>query len=330
MRELAALWSSLESESQNSKGRFLLRKLNSIGLHIGIDLVNSRRVLVLETSTLKRSEARDLPKWKGLQLSAVQLEVGTWGLLASLVDLKDTDIFNALIRDFDDALAEAGSLDEALELFTQCLERWRAFFEKYGSSILSPESQRGLFGELYFLKRHVLPRSSQVNAVNYWRGHARKYQDFSCPGGNVEVKTTIMKEPRSVVISSEKQLDDSGLESLYLYCLGLNEAGQSGQSLPGLIAEIRESLLSTPKALLLFNRYLNEAGYIDDHEIHYLDTGCAVAREYMFSIEEGFPRITCLPSGVADVRYSILLSSCTEFQVETENALKILLRERSK
>ena len=43
-----------------------------------------------------------------------------------------------------------------------------------------------------------------------------KYMISLFAKGNVEIKTTISKEPKKVMISNEKQLDGNGIEKLFL------------------------------------------------------------------------------------------------------------------
>lgn len=302
----------------------LLRRLKSIGLHIGIDLSSRQRILLLEITSSGDINLNKFPKWKGVELFFKKLSNDREAIVLKLVDKGAVAIFDALIRDINDSLAEVKDLENALELFKECLDTWSDFFKKYGCDGLGPESQRGLFGELFFLKEYGLKNADIITGINYWRGHSRKYQDFSFPSGNVEIKTTIKKEHRTVIITSEKQLDDIGLISLYLYCIAMNITENKGNSLPGIIKEIRETISTTPNALRLFNRYLMNAGYLDEQ--NYENT-YAVNKEYFFKVTEGFPRIIKLPVGVGDVKYSVVLSACKNFEADINEAIKNLLEE---
>ena len=326
---LDSIWDSLESDMGDSglDKSLLLRRLKPIGLHIGIDLSSRQRILLLEITLSSDINISKFPKWEGVELFFKKLSNDRKAIVLKLVDKDGVAIFDALIRDINDSLAEVTDLENALELFKECLDTWSDFFKKYGCDGLGPESQRGLFGELFFLKEYVLKNTDIISGIHYWRGHARKYQDFSFLGGNVEIKTTIKKEHRTVIITSEKQLDDIGLISLYLYCIAMNITENEGNSLPGIIKEIRETISTTPNALRLFNRCLMNAGYLDEHEQNYENTGYAVNKEYFFKVTEGFPRIIKLPVGVGDVKYSVVLSACKNFEADINEAIKNLLEE---
>lgn len=318
MKDLSGLWDSLRSDAQDRSAGLVLRKLKSVGLRIGIDISRNKRVLLLELFLGEKIDIRELPCWKSVALSIFDMGGGKNSLLLRLIDDDSVDIFDALIRDLDDSLTDAMTLKEAFNLFIDRLGVWRNFFERHGYNILGPEAQQGLFGELYLLQEHVLTHAEHVQALHFWRGHDRKYQDFSFPHGNVEVKTTARKEHKTVIINSEKQLDETGLESLGLYCLAVNISENSGITLPGIIGEIRDLLAGVPGAVTLFNRYLHHVGYIDEHEEHYVGMGYLTVEEYFFEVCEGFPRITNPPPGVGDVKYSIVLSACKDYRADIE------------
>ena len=300
IEDLNALWDDLESDSSERKKGLLLRKLRPVGMHIGIDLLADQKVLILEIQSSDKIKIRTLPKWKGVNLDIARLHQNQEVLLLRLIDEKNTDIFNSLIRELEGSLNGITDLEKSLIVFIECLERWKAFFEKHGAKILSAEALRGLFGELFFLKNHVFHNTDILLALNYWRGHDRKHHDFSFPSGNVEVKTTIKKDHKSVIVNSEKQLDHTGLNSLYLYCLAMNMTENKQKTLNKIIEDIIEYISEVPNAVSIFRKFLNQAGYIDEHKNHYDDIGLSIKKEYFFNIREGFPRIVTLPIKVSE------------------------------
>ena len=325
--DLDTIWPSLIKEVNSSRHEksLLLRRLQGIGLHIGIDLSSGQRIVVLEIRSSDSININEFPKWSGIELFIRGLDDNREAIVLRLVDKEGTIIFDALIKDINNSLADEKNLENALECFKECLNDWSEFFKRYGYSGLGPESQRGLYGELFFLKKYVLANTDIIDGINYWRGHSRKFQDFSFPNGNVEIKTTIKKEHKTVIITSEKQLDDAGLISLYLCCLALNVTEDKGRSLPSIIKDIRQFISTTPNALRLFNKFLQDAGYLDEHEKNYENSGYIVKDEHFFKITEGFPRIIDLPVGVGDIHYTVVLSACKDFEANINEAVKNLL-----
>lgn len=72
--------------------------------------------------------------------------------------------------------------------------------------------------------------------------------------GAVEVKTTTAKQPQSVRITSERQLDQAGIPWLFLHVVVLDERevegvhDSVGESLPGIVAALRKQLQATAAA----------------------------------------------------------------------------------
>lgn len=322
--EIELIWDSLYADGCGKDKVFLLRRLHSLGLHIGIDIARNQKILLMEIED--NFKLNDLPEWHGVALDKICLSSEKEALILRLVDNKNIDIFNALIKDFDLSLADAETLDQAISLFIECLYKWQIFFEKYGNCGLGEKAQRGLLGELYFLKQYILPSLNSIESIQSWKGHSGGYQDFSFPGGNVEIKTTLKKEPVTFIISSEKQLDDKGLDALYLFCLLLTVSESKGYNLPDIIKEIRENISCSGSSLRLFNDYLEQAGYIDEQEKYYCDKFYIIHEEHLYKVNENFPRIIKLPEGVGDIKYSVLLASCKNFEVDINSEIIKLCR----
>lgn len=117
--------------------------------------------------------------------------------------------------------AASGVKQAAAELLGR-LRRWQQFLTA-ARDLLSIEAQRGLWGELHVLRTHLLPALGAAATVVGWKASAAAHQDFQFSGGAVEVKTTAAKQPQSVRITSERQLDDTGVGALYLHVVVVDE-----------------------------------------------------------------------------------------------------------
>ena len=147
-----------------------------------------------------------------------------------------------LVRQFELATTPA----DRKKTFISFLENWARFFSKAGNKGLSKTDQQGLYGELNWLKFIIQNDVEKGAALNAWKGCERNYHDFEVSGEVVEVKTTKSKAPRKVWISNERQLDDTGLNSLHLLVLTLVISESGGQTLPELVAEISAELEENP------------------------------------------------------------------------------------
>ena len=151
-----------------------------------------------------------------------------------------------------------------------------------------------------------------------WKGCEKGYHDFDFVGHVVEVKSTRTKEPRSIIISNEQQLNDHGLLSLHLYVLTILETEGGGTTLLEQIETLRESIIGSPTAMALLKKKLISAGYLDRNAELY-DRQFVIRSEDIFQVIDGFPRIIELPPGVGDLQYKVLLGACEPFKIDLDN-----------
>ena len=72
-------------------------------------------------------------------------------------------------------------------------------------------------------------------------------------------------------------------------------------------------------ALSQFRNKLIEAGFFDHHRNLYTDIGYFIRQDVFYKVENNFPRIEekDIRNGVGDVKYSIVISQCSDF-IRTE------------
>lgn len=137
----------------------------------------------------------------------------------------------------------------------------------------------------------------------------------------MEVKITTGKKPHLLKIASERQLDQKGLEVLYLHHDALAVRDGAGQTLPELIAKIRSTVSVEPAALTRFDDALLTAGYFEIHQQRYGERGYAVRETNDFFVGKKFPRITeeDLVEGVGSVTYLLSVAACRSHAVDAKS-----------
>lgn len=163
--------------------------------------------------------------------------------------------------------------------------------------------------------------------LNTWVGPASEVRDFQMGNWALEVKTTHGNNHQKIQISSERQLDITHLEKLYIYHVSLEKAQESGETLNQIVSSISNSLASDTIALNRFRSKLYEAGYFEQHLLLYDTIGYFIRQDTFYSVEAAFPRIqeNELRSGIGDVKYSIILSQCEEFIQTQESVFQTLI-----
>lgn len=315
---LVGLWEQLASEISTAghpEGRRYRRlDLNKEnGIRVSCVFPGYVWELIVEAGKQGEAFTVDFPNWQGMKFEIITLDVPVEKSLHIRIVLEDEtckDIFATVCSDLVIGLDSCMTNSERRSELSLFLERWSRFFDRHGNAGLSQERQRGLYGELWWIRCLIGKGIAGSVAVNSWKGCERGYHDFDLMGHVVEVKTTMTKEPRKVWISNERQLDERGLVDLHLFVLTLIKAEIGGETLPGIVQSLR--LCLSGAAAGKFEYSLREAGYLDMHKDLYRSCYTAHSEE-LFQVIQGFPRIITLPPGTGDLGYSVVLSACTAF-----------------
>jgi hypothetical protein len=328
------IWSELQEEPE-ATAHLQKRKYRRLdleketGLRISCYFPGRLLELLVEIGPLSKKPDYSFPNWKGMAFDLIQLDTpvsGTWHICLRLEKAEHRDVFTSVCSDLAEELQSIASPIDRKEALLDFMERWSSFFERYSLQGLSEERQRGLFGELWWMRRLVDAGIAKRTAVDSWKGCHREYHDYEINGNVVEVKTTLSKEPRKVQISNERQLDERGLVSLHLLVLTLVQAQMGGESLPRIVAILRQSLSGDASSLRRFERSLHEAGYLEIHS-HLYDASYTAKTKEFFRVAEGFPKITEVPPGLGDLKYTLLIGACASYLVDMDEYIDTLKGE---
>jgi hypothetical protein len=317
------IWSELETQSAgHGDYRRRIHEESIADLYLVVHKPSNTRGLLIDAD-LAGVDLGELPTGRGIDLRWVSAPSGGHAIELILSQPAFADLFDALVADVA-AAAAAGSdqQDVALRVAAR-VRRWQTFLRESGAG-LSGERQRGLFGELYFLRRLLTGLVPALPAVEAWVGPSAAPQDFGFGETAVEVKTSMAKQHQVLRIASERQLDTTALAHLAVFHLSVDGREGAGQTLPQLVTELRTDLIDTAAANLYEDR-LFDAGYLDVHADDYR-TGYSVREANIFMVTEDFPRLVeadC-PSGVGDLVYSIAVSAVRQYSVDMTVLLPLI------
>lgn len=236
-------------------------------------------------------------------------------ILISLADNSLSSIFAVLC---DDLFQTVSTIEQELVLIQALQNRfiqWKELFIMAKGSGLNLEKQIGLFGELYLLKKLLLQTGLLAEILSIWTGPEKGIRDFEKNNCAVEVKTTHTHNHQKIHISSERQLDTTLLQNLFLFHLSIEKRNSDENTLNTIIEEIYSILGQNKLFCNILKRKLISAGYFDHHQPIYQNMSFLIRDEDFYKIEDSFPRIEekDLLKGVGDVKYSIILTSETEY-----------------
>ena len=268
-----------------------------------------------------------LPRLKNLELAFRSIQNGHAFVLA-LKDRSQAEIFETLCQDAIGASESAEDSKEALARFLLRTRRWHYLLRSGRTMSLSVEEQRGLVGELAFLKELSSSLGAE-SAIDTWKGPYGAAKDFEFMGVAVEVKARRTGSKPLIGISSHDQLSDVPLSKLFLRITNIeSEIVPEGQDLHGYVQEIEQLFEDWPNAFAAWEQAILATGY--DPNDDYDDRRWRLCGSTDYEVVEGFPRISSpVPFGIDNVKYTIDLDACAPFELRGDLIDFIILRANS-
>ena len=322
------IWLGLESDTSSHSGLLYKRYSAEIlpDIFIALKAPEKLRCIAFRISAVFPFDETQWNRLKDIKIETLTdvKDKSKKFLLILLLNKQHKDIFSTLCEDLIFGVSEVSTELTLVEKLLERLAKWQSLFEKIGKQGLSDEVQRGLYGEIYFLRFFLSSVSDKNYCVKSWLGPEKSIQDFQYSNWAVEVKTTHGNNHQKIHITSERQLDDTIIEKIFLYHLSLDVRVGNGESLSILIEAVSELLSDNTMACNLFKLKLLESGYYDIHKPLYDERGYSIRQENLYRVSGNFPRITenQIPIGVGDVRYSIVLSESEEWRINHETLLE--------
>ncbi len=330
MSEYATIWKDMEvgrGVAGTGQLRRRIRADSNFDLFVAVEKPSNTRALLLDVAANAAATLTDeTPALRNVALHLRANSPGRTTLELQLTNRAYEELFSILVRDLVERVVDSPTEGAAVLAFVSRLELWQRLLARSGPEGLSDEAQRGLYAELWFMREHLLPVLDGERTIQSWTGPHGTSQDFQLPDLAVEVKSTASKLPQRMLIASERQLDDTGVDILFLFHLSLDARRGNGETLSAIVDALRDTLGDQGLSRPLFEENLLVIGYLDAHRGRYDRVGYTVRGSNLFHVRDDFPRIVepDLPGGVGDVRYSLAVSECSPFAVSEQLLLERL------
>lgn len=233
-----------------------------------------------------------------------------WVVTFSLEDDSLSEVFVKFCWDLIECSRESNN-PEAELLFQY--KKWRRMFASLVGEGMSDQVQKGLLGELLYL-RELIERIGQQRAVAAWQGPDGCDQDFVFETGWSEIKT-VKTSATDVSISSLQQLERQDIGWLIVYFADKdNSDAVTSVSVKDVAMKIAD-LISDDMVHDLFECKLARAGYVGG-DISY--NKYHVEKRKVFGVNGRFPRICPenVPAAVSMAQYALSLPAIQQFEVE--------------
>ena len=326
-----ALWKDIETEAQQISGTGVLKRMiapdAACTMFLGVERPSLKRLFMLHVPRSMLPPREQIPESKGFELTLLitgeEAETHATFVLTS-TDRTYNELFSSMVENLFQCLKNCKAEPQIVRTFLERLNAWQQFFQRNGVNGLGEEAQRGLYGELYFIRNHLLSTPDHfADEISGWTGSKNRQHDFQFGETVVEVKTCSTNQHQKLQISSEQQLDETLVGKLFVFHLSLSSVEKHADTLPALVAGLREILHANYAAAALFEHALLERGYLDTQAWRYEKTGYVIRESNVFRVADGFPRLTerDLPPGVGDLTYTISVAECRKFAVPLDEVI---------
>ena len=330
---LRAGWCAISIEGGQLPGTYERRVLGESGRSVFVCITIPSRL----PSICLYAPSNTLRSWRELETRGFRIVLSAatdhnirnaTRVKIELVNGSMADIFEQLCEQVVSEFVESTDDATGSEAAWRRLIHWQRFFETTDQNGLTAEEQTGLYGELAFIRRAILHKVDAARLIAAWQGPAKANQDFAFGPVAVEVKTTAAVNSTKVSISNIKQLDDNGIPLLALTHVSVDRRRGAGETLPQIIEEILEILVSFDGlSASRFSDCLLDSGYSNSQADLYEEFGFTLRTVRHFRVNDGFPRILekDLAPGISGVSYTIELSAATDFLISDELIMGSLL-----
>ena len=330
----AEVWAHLEQDHRSGSGMGRMQRRITPeyrrDFFLALELPSRNRMLILRAAPASVAGQAPIPESRGLtvRMRVSEADPSATEVELILTDQQHRDIFDLLIEDLVEAAEQPDDERAGVRKFLARLADWQRLLMRLAPGTLSIENRQGLWGELWTLREVAVPAVGFGAAVRAWRGPFGADQDIQLSGAALEVKTSTAHAFERLMIASERQLDVPRNVVLALIALSLDARPNLGETLPEMVQSIRILAADAGCQQVIDERLLLSGYKLEDADT-YSDIGYTIRSRVQFRIENDFPRVvpTDLRQGVGEVRYSIAVTACSQFEV-TEGELEALLRER--
>ena len=316
------IWANQNTNSGIGVVKERIEDLTQFNCYVGTILASKAKLFSIELPHDFKVNQQYLKRFTGVEIQVLP----TNELIIILQENDLSDIFIMFVDDIVNSISSVSTTEDALLKISQRVSYWKRLFGKYTGGLLTPQEQRGLYGELLILELLLKKTKNYVKVLESWQAPTGTNQDFYFGTIAIEVKTSKSNNP-TIKIANEFQLDSVLFKNLFITFIRLTELQNGEDTLQKKINEIRKRLKACPLLVEDFNLKLSHLGISTDLESEYNKTSYNIRNITYYKVRDDFPRIvsTMVDKAVSHVSYEISPNECSEFEVSSDTVIKEVL-----
>ena len=199
-QELRDKWSNI---SYQQGGSLELGIQHPLEWHVGYFSPEAKSIVIVSDEPVSMIESS-----KSIQASCMPRKDGRYATSFTLVSREQEDVFITMCGDMIRFSSTENDRSRSLARVLKRYTAWLKLLQHKNSALLGATAQKGLIGELLYLKDRIERGMSAADALAGWVGPEGADQDFAYEDGWHEIKTTGAASAE-VTISSAEQLDNA-------------------------------------------------------------------------------------------------------------------------
>lgn len=323
--DLKEIWANQHTNLGIGVAKERIEYLTQFNCYIGTIFASKAKFFSFELPKDFNIKQQYIKRFTGVEIQVLP----TNELIIMLQENDLSDVFIMFIDDVVKSIFPVKTPEDALLKISQRVAYWKRLFAKFTGGLLTPQQQRGLYGELLIMEHLLEETGNPFKVLESWQAPTGTNQDFYFGDTAIEVKTTKSNNP-SIKIANEFQLESFIFTNLFIAFIRLMELPMGEYTLLNKINKIRNILNTYPILINDFNLKLSYLGISSDFESEYNKTSYNIKNIKYYRVTEDFPRIisSMVDKAVSHISYEISPAACSDFEISPKSVFKVILNAK--
>ncbi len=293
----------------------ILKKIdcnNKIKVFYGLSKEGKKRIAFLSTITPEKIEST-----KMISVSYYKDKENLNWLSFDLENNNFSNLFYIFCSDIVNSVNGLNDEKKELENLKRRFYNWKKMFQNVSIKELTEEKEQGIYGELYFLYKYMIPKYGIEKSILSWAGPYKYNKDFSIDNTWYEIKTSSVNT-NTIDISSINQLE-SNVDG-FLGVVKVEKMSTEYKGEMSTILKLIQLIMNEIVSIKIQEDFLNKLSeYGLGPENNYGSRNFVTKKVIIYDVSDDFPRLTknnIKFIEIENVKYSINLSGIDKFKLE--------------